>query len=448
MQTAIFTIFNSSANVNSEAVAISQELAYKLDLIEKQKISLQFGRSRYPAVIYINRYLTGDNIKINPSLMRKNGITNHLACMIINDNNILHVGPYIGVAANLHHSDPQKPFGIQSFFIKQLIEQARAKGAICFGFSPKDLNLSTHQIHGYTYRDNDWKEELYPLPDVIYPRCNAESNRPLLRQKLAKLGVQFFNPVGMGKWGTHNALIKNPKLAKYLPDTCLINNFSQLEQMLRKYRQIYLKPVSGSQGRNIIRISHGERHGAYEYQYQLEQRQINAQAASLRELENNLRIHMGGRRYLAQQQIDLLRSDGCIMDLRVMAQKDRAGEWLVTGKVFRIGPNGSITSNISRGGRVGDIGVILTQQFDPVTAQAIMEKTDFLSLETARTLEGTLGPIGEMGIDIGIDRNRRIWLIEVNLKPARKIFSLMKDYDTRIHSVERPIEYSIHLAGF
>jgi hypothetical protein len=39
-------------------------------------------------------------------------------------------------------------------------------------------------------------------------------------------------------------------------------------------------------------------------------------------------------------------------------------------------------------------------------------------------------------------------VIEANLKPARSIFNLLEDYETRILSVRRPIEYAFFMAGF
>jgi glutathione synthase/RimK-type ligase-like ATP-grasp enzyme len=218
--------------------------------------------------------------------------------------------------------------------------------------------------------------------------------------------------------------------------------------MLNKYHHVYMKPITGSQGKNIIKVSQLGRPKSYEYQYQIKQRRVFEKAGNLQELERKLRSFMGSKRYLAQQQINLLRKDGCIMDLRVMTQKNRIGKWTVTGNAFRIGKAGSITSNISGGGSVGDVQTLLNLYFDKTQVKEIMNDIDFLALETARTMETRLGPTGELGIDIGVDQNGKIWLIEANLKPARKIFLLMKDNEARLMSVRRPIEYSIYLAGF
>jgi hypothetical protein len=323
-------------------------------------------------------------------------------------------------------------------------------GAICFAFRGNDINFKQAQIRGYTYHNHGWETALYPIPDVIYARCQGYAfNQHNMRAKLSRMGVHFLNPPALGKWKTYNTVAQNPALLTYLPDTRVLSQFKELDVMLKKYRHVYMKPVTGSQGKKIIRVSKNINSKAYEYQYQHDQHPVKAKAYSLEELERSLKIIMGRDRYIVQQQINLLRSGERIMDLRVMVQKDRNGDWLLTGKVFRIGKTGSITSNISGGGSASKVKDQLNRKFnDSKEVQRIMDEVDFLALETARTIEIRLGPIGELGIDIGVDQKARIWLIEANLMPARKIFSLIGDTEARLLSIQRPILYALYLAGF
>ena len=53
-----------------------------------------------------------------------------------------------------------------------------------------------------------------------------------------------------------------------------------------------------------------------------------------------------------------------------------------------------------------------------------------------------------MGVDIGIDKSGEIWFIETNLRPARHVFLLIGEQDTRLRSVEMPMLYLRYLAGF
>lgn len=449
MRSDLLVNITGDAQLDPHTLVASQYLAEQLDLTATKSIALQVGQSSLSMSIKINAKQPAASFKMHPNLMNKMGLQNPMRYAVIKSSQRVRIGPLIGVAANLK-PDIKRPFGGQSFFIRQLISQAQEMGAICFAFSGNDFHFKQAQIRGYTYHNNDWKTALYPIPDVIYPRCsNSGFNRHMLRAKLSKMGVRFINPPGLGKWATYNTVAKNSALLTYLPETRLLNQFQELEGMLKKYRHVYMKPVTGSQGKKIIRVSKNIIAKAYEYQYQHDQHPVKSKAYSLGDLERSLKIIMGRDRYIVQQQINLLRSGASIMDLRVMVQKGRKGDWLLTGKVFRIGKTGSITSNISGGGSASKVKDQLNRKFnDSKEVQRIMDEVDFLALETARTIEKRLGPIGELGIDIGVDQNARIWLIEANLMPARKIFSLIGDTEARLLSVQRPILYALYLAGF
>ena len=51
------------------------------------------------------------------------------------------------------------------------------------------------------------------------------------------------------------------------------------------------------------------------------------------------------------------------------------------------------------------------------------------ALEAARTLENSIDRLGEMGVDIGVDRDGHIWFIEANLKPGRQSQSAASNPD-------------------
>ena len=55
------------------------------------------------------------------------------------------------------------------------------------------------------------------------------------------------------------------------------------------------------------------------------------------------------------------------------------------------------------------------------------------------------GTIGEIGYDVGIDKNGQLWLFEANSKPGRSIFKhpKLKDYDQLSRSL--PISFALYL---
>jgi D-alanine-D-alanine ligase-like ATP-grasp enzyme len=58
------------------------------------------------------------------------------------------------------------------------------------------------------------------------------------------------------------------------------------------------------------------------------------------------------------------------------------------------------------------------------------------------------GPLGELGMDIGVDRSGRVWLFEVNAKPGRHIFLHPSLREAGLQSAKCITDYSMKLANF
>jgi glutathionylspermidine synthase len=119
---------------------------------------------------------------------------------------------------------------------------------------------------------------------------------------LAALGVTLLNPIVIGKWEAHKVISDNPALKPYLPDTKLLTKFEQVDPMVRNYQAVYLKPITGSKGQNIIRIARHKRAVGYHYQYEKNKRSVQGYANNIQQLHSALRPVMGGRQYIAQRQ--------------------------------------------------------------------------------------------------------------------------------------------------
>jgi hypothetical protein len=346
--------------------------------------------------------------------------------------------------------DKNRPYAGQSSFISQLITLGTAIGQICFAFSSNNVNFIRKNIYGYTYGKGGWKRGIFPIPDVVYPREAGNSKAKLLmRKKMQSLGCKFINPPLIGKWESHKILSEHHTLSRFIPNTCLATNFNQVERMLKKHGAVYLKPIAGSKGRNIIRVIMREKSNLYDYQYQKNSQSCIGTSKGINSLRNRLMKYMGNRTYIVQRRIDLLRIDGSIADVRIIVQKDHTGQWSITGQACRIGRKGSITSNISSGGRASKVETVVAQSFaDPLQRERILKDINYLALEAAHVLEAKTSSMGELGIDIGIDQEGVVWFIEANLRPARRVFTLINEPATRFKSIQKPLLYARYLAGF
>lgn len=429
-------------------IQFDKKTAEKLKLKSGDEVLFCFGQQKSSLIVEIrntksniNIFLTNKDIKYFKLIVpKKYGIN-------VKGNQIK-LGPVVGVMADLF-KQKAKPFGPQSFFIKQMITNGDNIGVFCFAFCPYNINLDKKIIRGYTYKNNKWFKSTFPLPDVIFPRERGYSHTNLkVRSKLEQLGCYFLNPPLIGKWETYQILSKNPMLLKYLPETELINNFNQINKMVKKHGAVYIKPVKGSQGRNIIRLRK-KRNSSYEYKYEINNHTTTGSAIDIHHLRRQLSSIMGNKRFIVQKEIDLLRNRDHIIDLRIFVQKDHTGKWSITGKACRVGRLGSITSNISSGGKGYKVESMLMRHFpDKELREKILHDINYVSIESVKSLERAIGKIGEMGVDIGVDKKGKVWFIEANMRPARHVFNLIGETDTRLQSVIKPLLYSRYLAGF
>lgn len=438
----------SADQVEPDYMWISKNLINNITLMENNHIELHVGQLKRLFKVVISNKIKDNQILLHPTIIKQ-------LCLISEHNyginivsNTIYLGPVVGIMADIYNENG-KLFGGQTLFIQQLLTAGREIGELCFAFNPHSINWNRKTITGYTYIKNRWKKAVFPLPDVVYSRTRGFSPVKMsIRQKLSAQGVKLFNPVLVGKWNTYKILSKNQSLYDYLPDTRLFNNISLIETMTRSYQAVYLKPVNGSQGRNIIRIERLKNRG-YNYKFEVNKQTVNGNKHSLEQLQLLLKPVIGNRTYIIQKEIKLLKEKGRIVDLRILVQKDHTGEWIITGIAGRVGKEGSITTNISAGGNGCRLDILLSSNFaDSQQQQNIKTLVEYIALEAAKTLEAAIGLSGEMGVDIGIDRWGKPWFIEANLRPARYIFNILNDRATRLKSVERPMLYCRFLSGF
>lgn len=436
--------------MDQDYILISADLTSQADYGYNRELKLGVGKSSRTVKIRINTSrIDKKSLTMNPALIKKVYLHENHKYGVKFEQDEIRIGPVVGIIAPKQDSK-KRPFGSQTTFFQEVMASSRQLGQICFAFYFADIDWNKKVINGYFHGKNGWQRGKFPMPDVIYPRSKFwVANRAESRRRLSRLGVKILNPPMVGKWEAYRIFKKNPELVPYLPETRLINSFRQVDLMAKKYRAVYLKPVNGTQGKNIIKVSKNKKSSGYCYQYHSNGSLCKGNASDLLQLQKQLRPVMAGRSYLVQKEISLLRYEGGIVDIRVMVQKDHNGRWDVTGMACRVGKQGAITSNISSGGSGKKVETVLKKSFSgSKQINHIMETIIFVCINAAQSIEDYLGNCGEMGVDIGVDRFGKVWFIEANLRPARLVFSLIGEKQTRLKSVETPLLYARYLAGF
>jgi len=381
-------------------------------------------------------------IIITPGISREMHLPQDIELNIITDGSRLRIGPLVGILAGPFNSKTGS-FGSQDKFFRSLCNHMRRLKGLAYVFTYQDLDPVRKLVYGYYLEEEGgpWHRLWVPYPDVCYNRCyyHGDSNPRYGVISLKKYGIKVFN-TGVGdKWLVHKRLLEDKEIAPHLPETHLLKSRQILSDMLGKYQQVYLKPINGCKGQDITRIS---RH------------QGNYLVKSTNDANGRLVVGLPGLPAGAGSRVRIVQQgirtpgDDRHFDLRVMVQKDRYNQWQVSGIAVRMGAKGRITTNLATRGQaerlektLGDLG------WEEERITRIKRDIEGLALGIARTLDGYAQHLGELGLDFIIDTRGKVWFLEANPKPARKVFSII-DPEMRRLAVSRPMEYACWLAGF
>jgi D-alanine-D-alanine ligase-like ATP-grasp enzyme len=78
----------------------------------------------------------------------------------------------------------------------------------------------------------------------------------------------------------------------------------------------------------------------------------------------------------------------------------------------------SVVTNISAGGEARKFEEVIPQVFPGLEA-FIERQINSMSNNICRCLEKKYGRLGELGIDAALDESGKLWLLEINGKPAK-----------------------------
>jgi len=132
--------------------------------------------------------------------------------------------------------------------------------------------------------------------------------------------------------------------------------------------------------------------------------------------------------YLLQPHLSLGRINGRPFDVRVMVQRTKSNQpWQVTGWLAKLAGPGYVVTNVAR-----SRGSVLSLQ-NAILRSGIPKPPHFLveikkvSLAVASCLGNAYPSLREIGLDLGLDQEGKIWIIEANFRPALSLFQRLPD---------------------
>ncbi|WGF38690.1 YheC/YheD family protein [Lysinibacillus capsici] len=317
---------------------------------------------------------------------------------------------------------------------------AKAEGATFFYFTPKSVDFAKRSIRAKVYENGQWQEKTMPFPDVIY---NAGSPEKLSVSKeiidLLKEEIPFTTHSIGNKWNVMKRLKEAKEFEQYLIPSEIVKDADLFHKFVNYYKRVVFKPIDGRKGKGIYFITKA---GAKYFEVR---KDSTTTTYTKPQLDALIKEQLASGTFIMQPYIQSVTKSGQVYDFRLHVQKNGEGKWVVTTVYPRIAPNGSIIPNINNGGYTNYLDPFLEQEFKD-EAYNIRRMLEHFSLALAHHLDeiqmAKFGEvIDEIGIDVGLDQNQKIWMYEVNWRPGcPPAFYL--ELDVVIHS----IRYAMYLA--
>jgi hypothetical protein len=323
-----------------------------------------------------------------------------------------------------------------------------------FFFTISDIDYTSLSIHGiyYDLKRKIFCEKIFPFPHLMMNRSGAEKNQRLqfehLCQRYKELDIPSINIFRrINKWKMYCDLKKNPKIKPHLPHTQKYKGLLNFTKILNATNNpLYLKACCGNKGYQVMRVSkmRTDLGWRYRYSYCSMQDEIKTNEVGLKQLKQTILEFFQRNPFVIQEAIDLLTWDGKIIDIRAELQRNGKGEIEIVGICIRLGmENSPITTHFKSYALEDFFKKIL--HYSEEQFQFLSNRLKYFLLQVYQSIEANYGKTGELGIDVGLDKNHKLWLIECNSQPTK--ISLIKAFEKE--TIERAfinlLEYGKYL---
>lgn len=413
--------------------------------IEEGVGTFNFGTQTSSVKIIITTQYNENELSISSNIVNNLKIPLFCEFDLINDQQNLRIGPFIGILAKRTKNKLRKNLNAH---LKYLYHYDQIGGAIMV-FSLDEVSSEDQTIQGFMYNpvNKKWEKGLYNYPSSLFSRITWFGTK-WPRHFESFMGQTIFNNFYYNKWTVYNLLKKSPELTNHVPKTILYTKPSDILTFLEKNPSAYLKPKSSSRGQGIMRIDMlGQKSVQVKYfkNGKVTQETLNGET----EINSFFRKKLKSKKFMIQKTIDLASMNNGIMDFRMYLTKDSNKEWKYITIFSRHGISGEIVSNIDRGGASG-MGLQRLKEALSLSDQEVKEienKMITVAKKAVKAIEKSGVHFANTGIDIGIDNNKRVWIIEVQASfPGQKGF--LQDKTLYHEYLKTIMQYAKKLAGF
>ncbi|QGQ97815.1 YheC/YheD family protein [Paenibacillus psychroresistens] len=446
---------SDSAILDDQTIMLGETFFKKWKLTANQSVTLVYGSHKKDVKVISIARLVG--LRLQGTLANLLGLHDgaNLSIRYRKSTRTLYIGPLIGVMmSRVSTKDSEKPFGANTAFCKELTDACAKYGAFIYFYTPKGITPNSQTLNGWSF-SNHWNKKTFPIPNVIYNRLTTRKleNQPIVQKLMndakSRYGSVVFNEKYLNKTEVFEALKKEPGLLGLLPESYHFKSFAMLKSMMARHSTIFLKPITGSLGKGIIRIS---RLSDKSYQYSFNNTLSGMRTknfSNLTSLYSSISGVLKHQSFQIQQGLKLIEIGGRPIDFRVLVQRNELGEWSLTSIVARTAGQHNFVSNLARGGSLSKVkDIVGKSNLNPANKSTLNNKLGIAALKIAKGIEAQVpGHFAELGIDLAADSHGKVWLIEVNSKPSKEDNTPLVENKIR-PSVIKVVRYAQFLAKF
>nr|WP_263325976.1 YheC/YheD family protein [Neobacillus sp. Marseille-Q6967] len=412
--------------------------------IHSKRIILKIGGLSRELTVNIKENMPENTIFI-PTFGNELTIPEEIPYELVMNGRVLSLGPVIAfvVYSSIKDLNPKRLERLKGRFS----EYQTIKGLI-YICAVKGINTEKRQIEGYYYNpsgkdaNSRWSYGVFPYPDVVYKRHPIDTNR--YNDLVSQIGDRVINSYYFCKGELPGYVSNNEEIKHLFPETQRLLGAAQLNQMLKRYQSVYLKPPKGEGGRGILNVTLNEQ-GSYVF---VDQKDTINIIADQTELTLYLKKFIS-RKYIIQQSV-ATSIHGRNVDLRVYAQKNGLKQWECQGMIGRLAKKDKIVTNLKYVEKLlsGKEALMYLFGFHHQKAVELQTKIYESCIKVCKELDKSVGNFGDVAIDCIVDQNYQVWILEINKRYGYDSLIKMKNYKLRSTLFTTPFRYAKALAGF
>lgn len=408
----------------------------RLNVHYGDNIKIEIGKSLFDLVVYPkddSTELKKGYVNFSEDIHKEIGLNLSTELYVWKDK-IFKAGPVVGILTDLN-SDKAGLFGMQTNLLKKMIKLSSNKGIFTYVFTIDDINWERMKIKGYSYDLNreSWEKLSFPIPDVIYNKgskiCKefyGNSARTLI-YNIRKHKIKLINELDSEKYinniyNIYDLLHKDKTSREFIPK---ISEYSKtaLIDMLDTYNKVYFKSVENNDNASIYTISYydKEKYEILKEKFGFNDRYTVDKDLLLMNLQKSTKEEGNSIfNYVIIPCIEYEKNKyKC--EIRSLMIKDGHGRWRRTAIGGRIKSNyENLDDYLKKDERASVLLKKCLQGKDTI----VKEKINKISRSVTRVFDENELELGELIIDMVIDKDLNIYFMSIDSKPKNFLYDL------------------------